>query len=138
MEAGQYHEELLTSIAAYEVVGAHAFEHALGSVAEDGVAGEVTVRVVDSLEVVDVGQDDCEVSVFALGAVEFALEDVEDGGAVPDAGEGVAGGLAAELFACGEQLGFFRFKFTSSLSDKPAEDLLATGESPFAPVPDEN
>src|SRR5215471_12271567 len=48
--SGQDHEELFSSIAPDGVVGAHAVEHAAGELAQNCVAGEVAVRIVDRLE----------------------------------------------------------------------------------------
>jgi hypothetical protein len=63
-----------------------------------GVADRVPVRVVDHLEVVDVGQDDGQGSSVALRPRQLSGQQLHDGAAVPDRGQGVAGGAVLEAF----------------------------------------
>ena len=56
----------------------------------------MAAAVVDRLEVVHVGHDEADLLALAFGAKQFALQNVEDGFAVPQAGERVARGFAAE------------------------------------------
>ena len=64
----------------------------------------MAVGVVDRLEVIDIEEKDAEGGVGAEGALDFLVEEVEEGGAVPEAGEGVVGGLVAELFLGDEEV----------------------------------
>ena len=103
-------------------------QHAVGGLAEDGVAGEVAEGVVDLVEVVDVGQDEGEVIALSVGALQLVVQDVEDGGAVPEAGECVPRGLAVEGFAGGKQLGPLGFELAGAARDELTKDLLLADE----------
>src|ERR1035437_868224 len=101
--AGKDDQKLLAAVTADGVVRTGDGLHAAGEFAQDGIAGEVAVGVVDGFEVIEVGQDEADGTVFAGAAGELALEDIEDRGAVPDAGEKILGGLLAQLLAGGNQ-----------------------------------
>ncbi len=62
---------------------------------EDGVASHVAVFVVDLLEQVDVGNDQCHLAAVAAPAAVFLIEPVVVGVPVGDVGERVGGGASA-------------------------------------------
>ena len=65
----------------------------------EGVAtDEVTVRVVDFLQAVEVEQENGERAAVAIGALGFRFENVEQAAIVSEAGERVADGEVAHLF----------------------------------------
>ena len=98
---GENDDELFTAVAAGKVVGAGVVGDALGDFLKDGVADEMAMAIVDGFEVIDVGHEDGDGEAFALGAEEFFAEGFEDGAAVEEAGEAVAGGLFVECQVSG-------------------------------------
>ena len=60
--------------------------------------------VVDLFEVIEIGHNEGERTRLAAGALQLAREDFEHGVAVPEVGERIAGGLAAQHFASRHQL----------------------------------
>jgi hypothetical protein len=55
---GEYHEEFLAAITSHGIVAAGGGFQAARSFAEHGIAGEVSVSVIDRLETVEVGHED--------------------------------------------------------------------------------
>ncbi len=94
--AGGDDEEFFSAAPADRVVRTDHGGDAGGDDAQDGVPGGVAASVVDGLEVVDVDHDEAHGELVALGAQQFTLENVEDGFAVPQAGQRVARGFAAQ------------------------------------------
>ena len=60
-------DELLASVAPYEVLRPNGAREPQSHLAKNGVTGEVTVRVVDGFEVVDVEEDNRERGVVTYG-----------------------------------------------------------------------
>ena len=83
--AGEDDEKLFAAVAAHRVVAAGCALHAAGELAQNGIAGEVAVSVVDHLEVVEIGENDADGTIFAGTPGKLALEDIENRGPVPDA-----------------------------------------------------
>lgn len=70
----QHHKEFLTAVAAHHIVGADGGAQAAGNFAKNIVAGGVSERVVDRLEMVDVAHQDGGTVSFAAIPVNFAQE----------------------------------------------------------------
>jgi len=70
-----------------------------GHRAQDFVTSGVAIPVVETLEMVEVHEDDGEWAIFAAGTAQFAVEGLLHEAAVEEAGEGIADGLFAERFA---------------------------------------
>jgi hypothetical protein len=102
--AGEKDEEFLPAIAAGDVVEAGGAEDAAADFAKDGVPGEMAVGIIDRLKVVDIEKQDAEGGTGAEGALDFLVEEVEESGAIPEAGEGVVGRLVAELLLGDEEI----------------------------------
>jgi hypothetical protein len=101
---GEEDEELLAAVASGDVVGAGGTGDAAADFAQDRVAGEVAVSIVDRLEVIDIEKKDAEAAVAAQGALAFFVKEVDEGGAVPEAGKGIMGGLVAKLLLGEEEI----------------------------------
>src|SRR5579862_3664052 len=96
--AGSYDEKLFAAAASHGIVRTDNGRDAAGDDAKNRVAGGVAAAVVDGLEVIHVDHDQADGLMIALGAEQVALQDRHDGFAVPQAGQAVAGSLAAERF----------------------------------------
>src|SRR5437588_10677631 len=64
----------------------------------------MTVSVVDGLEMIDVKHEDAERFAGSPGALEFAMQEVEDGSVVPEFGAAIVHGLEAQFFSGLDQL----------------------------------
>jgi hypothetical protein len=65
--------ELLAAVAAEEVVAADVLQHAVGGLAEDGVAGEVAEGVVDLLEVVVLAEAVASASMILIPRIRVLV-----------------------------------------------------------------
>ena len=83
---GKDDEELVAAVAPDEIALARRPSHRLGDLHEEQIAAEVSLRVVDALEVVEVEHHDAELPA----AVEQALERVEREAPVRETGERIA------------------------------------------------
>jgi hypothetical protein len=102
--AGEQDEELLAAVPPHPVDLAGRVAEDVGDLPQHGVAGLVAVRVVDALEVVDVGHDDGERLVEARGVLERLGEPLLDVPPVVDAGEPVGLRHAPQLVVGPRQL----------------------------------
>src|ERR1700690_667769 len=89
--AGKDDQELFSAIAADGVVRPNVRSQAARHLLQDGVAHRVTVGVINFLKVIDVAHDHAERVRGAPPARYFYLQQVEDGAAIPKAGEPVVG-----------------------------------------------
>src|SRR5438477_5745157 len=87
--------ELIASVSGRYILGPHPFRDRLSKHPKDLVPGEMAVRVVDLLELVDVEERHRQRRLVALGARDLLLETVVEVAIVVDAGErvGVRGAL---------------------------------------------
>ena len=83
--------------ARHQVARAGGVAQAVGHHLEQGVARIVAERIVDALEGVQVHEQHRELLVADLGALQLALQRLQEGLAVGDAGQAVAIGQAADL-----------------------------------------
>ena len=98
-------DELLAAVAADQVGAAEAVAERAGDVAEDGVADQVAVVVVDLLEVVDVEERDGDRLAGRGGGDQRGAQLLERVAAVEDAGEPVADREVAHVGFAGAQRG---------------------------------
>ena len=96
---GEQDDEFLATKAADDIFGSNAFYKKGCGFAKDGVAGIVTVSVVEFLEVVEIEHEDAESGFGADGASGFALHHFFEVTAVEQAGERIADRLVAQRFA---------------------------------------
>src|SRR5437016_14512059 len=78
--------ELLAAVAGEALVPADAYAEKRCELAQDEVPGQVTVCVVDLLEMVDVEQDQRQRAAVAKAPGHFALDEVDQVAAVEDLG----------------------------------------------------
>ena len=97
-------QEFFPAIPADGVVRAHQGAHASGRFSEQRVTHQVSMCIVHSFEVIQIGQDDSYGDSFALRPGELALESIQNGPTVPQTGQGIVRGLEAQGFARGNQL----------------------------------
>ena len=103
-DALEQDHELVAAEAGDHVVGAQLGRQALGDGDQQLVAGAVAERVVDDLEVVDVGEQDREPACWSRGGARAprpACGRTARGSAARSAGRGAPGGRAARRRACG-------------------------------------
>src|ERR1700690_4099201 len=96
---GQDHDELLASKAADNIFSANAPAQKRCRLAQHGVAGIVSVGVVEFLEVVEIKHEDSQGLLGAHGAADFAIESLFQIAAVVKSSERIADGLRAQRFA---------------------------------------
>ena len=87
--------ELVAAEAGHRVAGAHGLLQPRGDCGEKLVAGRVSQRVVDELELVEVEEEDGDRSLLVPRASQRVLETVEEEVAVRQAGEGIVEGVVA-------------------------------------------
>ncbi len=95
-DAGGEDDEFFAAVAADDVFGAADFLESVRDAAEDFVAEEMAVGVVDVFEVVDIGEDAAEGPGRAGDGGEFGGEAVVEVGAGPETGEAVDHAFAGE------------------------------------------
>src|SRR5262249_13572704 len=93
----QHDGELVASDAAGDVRGSNDATDSPGRLREDGVAGEVADLVVDVLEVVQVEDDERELSVVAVRASDLACKRLVEEAAVVEPGQRVEVGELPRL-----------------------------------------
>ena len=93
----QQHAELIAAEAADEVGIAHRAAHQLGDVAQQTVAGQVTARVVDHLEAVQIQITQHVGHFAALGRIDTLLQPALEFAAVDQPGERIVGRLVGDL-----------------------------------------
>ncbi|SPF46553.1 hypothetical protein SBA4_3550016 [Candidatus Sulfopaludibacter sp. SbA4] len=103
LAARQQDEKLFAPVASDGVVAADGGFHAARGFAENRIAGEMAVGIVDVFEPVEIDHEQRDGLGFAVGAGQFVLQRLEDGGAVEKAGQAVVGGLFAEGLAGHQQ-----------------------------------
>lgn len=91
---GQQGDELLATQTYQQVIRAQCRTHAPGALPEDLVAATMAKLVVDLLEVVEVDVDGAQAQAGILRAGHLALEELVEGGAVPQLGQRVDQRLA--------------------------------------------
>ncbi len=77
---------------------------AVGSFFQYQVAGQMAIGVVDVLEVVEIEQQQTGMRIGTSGPLQFMLKEIEEGGAIPEAGKPVAHGLCAQFLTGMNQL----------------------------------
>ena len=71
---------------------------------EHRVAREMAVGVVDQFEVIQIGQHHADRTILAAAANQFALENIQNRGAIPNARQKILGRLLAQFLSGGHQL----------------------------------
>ena len=105
--AGQDRQKLLAAVAPDGVIMAARLLHAPRRLAQHGVPGQVAMRVVDHLEMVQIHHDQGQRAPLPHGPFGLDPEDFEDAAPVEQAGESIVGSLVAKRLAGGQQ---FRLK----------------------------
>jgi hypothetical protein len=96
---GKHDEELFPAVTANGIVAAGGGFHAVGGFAENHIAGQVAVGIIDVFEAVKIGHQEPDGLVFAGGSSQFDAQHVEDAAAIEKAGEAIVRSLFAECFA---------------------------------------
>jgi hypothetical protein len=91
-------QELFTPKPAEGVVGSDGRTHSARGFAQDRIANQMPVSVVNFLEVVEVSHGDSDRNPGTLAARQFPFQRFEDGPPVPDAGQRVMGGFRPKSF----------------------------------------
>ncbi len=91
------HGELVAADAGGQIDAAATVADGLGDLAQEGVAGGVTGRIVDRLEVIEVDIDEHVFALAAAGRVDGGGEGPVEGGAVGQTRQLVVGGRMGEL-----------------------------------------
>jgi hypothetical protein len=107
----QENNELLTAITDGEVGSPDAGQHGAGNVLQHLVPHLVPIGVVDALEVVDVGEDERDGQLGALGTTQLAQQDALQETAVGQPGERIR-----------QQLSFGRLEEPPDEDHQPADD----------------
>ena len=93
----QEHDELVTSVARDHVLAADCVHQRVRDLAEQRIAGKVTVGVVDPLELIDVEKDDGEALATCGRARDLLIEPLEEQAPIVEPGERVVTRLALEI-----------------------------------------
>jgi len=94
---GEYDGEFFAAVPGGDIDGACRLDDELAECAEDFVADEVSIGVVDAFEVVHVDHDAAERDAVAVGAHEFVFESVVEESVIEEAGEVVGDGETFEF-----------------------------------------
>ena len=95
----------------------------------------MTHGVVDTLEVIQVDQDDAQRRSVALRSVHFTAQPFDDDAVVPQAGQAIVLGKVAHLLAGTDQLGLFALEICGAPLHCVFKMLLLAHQlpDPFAP-----
>ena len=102
--AGEQNQELLAAVAPNGIVLANAILHAAGRLPKNRIASQMSVSIVDVLEVIQIHDHNAQGTGFALRTGQLAAQFTQDGTAVPQARERIPGGLLAQIFPRFQQL----------------------------------
>src|SRR5207237_2225529 len=92
----EQNNELVASVACYQVFAAHRVGERVCDFAQEGIARQVTVGVVDMFELVDVQEDDGEGALATPGGFDLLFDSLQQETPVDQPGEGVMGSLTLQ------------------------------------------
>ena len=87
------HQKFFAAVAADKIVGTDYLHYAARNFPQDRVPGEMTVLVVDFLNVVEIEHKQSGRTVVPAGALQFTLKQVQQRTAIPDSGQDIVGCL---------------------------------------------
>src|SRR5207302_1578324 len=92
----EQNNELVASVACYQVFAAHRVGERVCDFAQERIARQVTVGVVDMFELVDVQEDDGEGALATPGGFDLLFDSLQQEPPVDQPGEGVMGSLTLQ------------------------------------------
>ncbi len=87
--AGHHNRELFPAVPGTDVEDAHASPKQVGNIAQRAIAFQMTERVVDPLEVIDVDHQQREILLLATSTLDFGLKPSLKVPAIEKAGDGI-------------------------------------------------
>src|SRR6184192_285930 len=93
---GQQDHELVAAVAGHDILAAHCVHQRIGYFAKEGVAREMAIRVIDSLELIHVQEDDGEALIGSTRADHLLLNPLEEETSIIEPRQRIVTGLALQ------------------------------------------